>query len=101
MAAPILWAPGIFGLFLQDKNSMSIKFLVSGVWYLVFLGGGSVNFVFMGAGIFVILDYTMIKALAVINLFVFQYFSQEKKKAHTHKLFALVRVRLTLEHPAG
>ena len=33
MAAPILWAPGILGFFLQEKTPMPIKFLP--------LGGGS------------------------------------------------------------
>ena len=43
MAAPILWTPGKNAFFLQE-TSMSIKFLV--------LGGGSADFIFMGAGIF-------------------------------------------------
>ena len=40
MAVPILWAPGMFGFFLQGKTSMPIKFLV-------FFGGGGVFFVFL------------------------------------------------------
>ena len=46
MAAPILWAPGIFGLSLQEKNSMPMKFLVLAGGILGFRpgGGGSANF---------------------------------------------------------
>ena len=51
MAAPILWTPGENAFFCR-KTSMSIKFLVLGgggeFW---FGGGGSADFIFMGAGI--------------------------------------------------
>ena len=40
MAAPILWAPGIVGLFLLEKKSFFRR------------GGGSANFILMGVGIF-------------------------------------------------
>ena len=54
MAAPILWAPGIFGSFCWKKTPMPIRFLLLGGGVLGFLGrgGGSANFIFMGAGIF-------------------------------------------------
>ena len=46
MAAPILWAPGIFWLFLLEKpRAHKIPRLKGG-------GVGSANFIFMGAGIF-------------------------------------------------
>ena len=53
MGAPILWAPGIFAFFLQE-NLMSIKFLVlgGGGGILGWGRGGSADFIFMGAGIF-------------------------------------------------
>ena len=54
MAAPILWAPGIFWLFLLE-NPMPIKFLLlggEGVLGFFRRGGGSANFIFMGVGIF-------------------------------------------------
>ena len=52
MAAPILWTPGKMPSFCR-KTSMSIKILVlgGGDWGL---GGGSADFIFMGAGIFLI-----------------------------------------------
>ena len=54
MAAPILWAPGIFGSFCW-KTPMPIKFLLlggGGFWVFLEGGGGSANFIFMGVGIF-------------------------------------------------
>ena len=53
MAAPILWTPGKDALFLQEKP-MSIKFRVLGGVVFWVLGGGSADFIFMGAGIFLI-----------------------------------------------
>ena len=52
MGASILWTPGKNALFLQEKP-MSIKFLVLGGGGVV-LGfwGGSADFIFMGARIF-------------------------------------------------
>ena len=43
MAAPVLWAPGILGFFLQEKTPMPIKFLL--------LGGGSGLFLEGGVGV--------------------------------------------------
>ena len=69
IAAPILWAPGIFGSFCW-KAPMPIKYLLlakGGVGSgFVFErgggGGGSANFIFMGAGIFLnfVVDITEI-----------------------------------------
>ena len=53
MAAPILWAPGKCAL--SAGKPMSIKFLVlggRGVFLCFFFGGGSADFIFMGARIF-------------------------------------------------
>ena len=51
MAAPILWAPGIFGLFLQENPSAhKIPLWGGGGFFL--RGGGSANYIFMGVGIF-------------------------------------------------
>ena len=50
MAVPILWAPGISGLFLQEKNSMPIKFLAFRVFF--FGGGGKCQFYYYGRGDF-------------------------------------------------
>ena len=47
MAAPILWAPGKMRSFC--RKTMSIKFLLLGFF---FWGGGSADFIFMGARIF-------------------------------------------------
>ena len=53
MAAPFLWAPRISAFFLQEKTSMSIKFLIFGGGACIFgFGGGKCRFYFMGAGIF-------------------------------------------------
>ena len=52
MAAPILWAPGILWFFLL-KNPHAHKILLGGgFWVFLQGGGGSANFIFMGAGIF-------------------------------------------------
>ena len=54
MAAPSLWTPGKMRPFCR-KTSMSIKFLVLGggeFWVLRGGGGGSADFIFMGARIF-------------------------------------------------
>ena len=49
MAAPILWAPGIFGLILlETPHAHKIPRLGGGVLE----GGGCANFMFMGVGIF-------------------------------------------------
>ena len=53
MAAPILWTPGQNASVLQEK-AMSIKFLVLGGGILGLGGGGSADFIFMGARIFLI-----------------------------------------------
>ena len=55
MAAPILWAPGIFWLFLlENPHAHKIPPFRGGGGSWVFLegGGGSANFIFMGVGIF-------------------------------------------------
>ena len=57
MAAPIFWAPGIFGFFCWKTSiMMPIKFLVSrlrgGIVGFFWKGGGSANFIFMGVRIF-------------------------------------------------
>ena len=51
MGAPILWVPGKNALFLQEKP-MSIKFLVLGGGGELGFWGGSANFIFMGARLF-------------------------------------------------
>ena len=48
MGASILWTPGKMRSFCR-KNPMSIKFLVLGGGILGFGGGGSADFIFMGA----------------------------------------------------
>ena len=58
MAAPILWAPGIFWLF-RLENPQPIKFLLAGVGFLGFFrrgGDGIANFILMGAGKFLIFE---------------------------------------------
>ena len=53
MAAPILWAPGIFGFFLLDNpHAHKIPPFRGGFWVFLGGGGGSANFIFMGVGIF-------------------------------------------------
>ena len=53
MAAPILWAPGIFGLFLmKNPHAHKIPPFRGGVLCFLGGGGGSSNFIFMGVGIF-------------------------------------------------
>ena len=53
VAAPILWAPGISAFFLQENRHVHKN---SSFWGGIFLGfgggGGSADFIFMGAGIF-------------------------------------------------
>ena len=53
MAAPILWAPGIFGFFLHE-NLHAHEFLRFRWGISVLFGGGSADLIFMGAGIFLI-----------------------------------------------
>ena len=56
MAAPILWAPGIFRFFLLENPFMPIKFLALGGLVFVWRRrGGSANFIFTGARIFLTL----------------------------------------------
>ena len=54
MAAPILWAPGISWFFLlENPHAQKIPlFRAGGCWGFLEGGGGSANFIFMGAGIF-------------------------------------------------
>ena len=54
MAAPISWTPGKNASVLQ-KKTMSIKFLVLGGGFGFWGGGGSADFIFMGAQIFLML----------------------------------------------
>ena len=49
MAAPILWAPEIFGSFLQGKPTCPIKFLALGQFWGGG-GGGSANFILWAQG---------------------------------------------------
>ena len=52
MAAPILWAPGIFGLFLlENPDAHKIPPFRGGGSGFFGRGGGSANFISMGAGI--------------------------------------------------
>ena len=53
MAAPILWAPGIFWFFLLENPHAQKCPPFRGVcWVFLEEGGGSANFNFMGVGIF-------------------------------------------------
>ena len=55
MAAPILWAPGIFRFFLlENPHAHKISPFRGGRGVLGFVGrgGGSANFISMGVGIF-------------------------------------------------
>ena len=53
MAAPILWAPGILGLFLKENpHAHKIPPFRGGVVGFLEGGGGSADFIFMGVGIF-------------------------------------------------
>ena len=59
LGAPILWAPGIFAFFLQEiLHVHKIPCFRGGVFWFFFFGGGSADFIFMGAGIF--LTYAMV-----------------------------------------
>ena len=51
MASPILWAPGISAFFLQENLHVH-KIPRLGGGCFGFGGGGSADFIFMGAGIF-------------------------------------------------
>ena len=53
MAAPILWAPGIFWFFLlENPHAHKIPPFRGGCWGFLGRGGRSANFTFMGVGIF-------------------------------------------------
>ena len=52
MAAPILWTPGKKKNILSAGKPMSIKFCVLGGGFGGVWGGGSADFIFMGARIF-------------------------------------------------
>ena len=61
MAAPILWAPGIFWFFLlENPDAHEIPPFGGGGGVLRFFrrGGGSANLIFMGVGIFRCLQKT-------------------------------------------
>ena len=47
MAVPILWTPGKNAFFLQENHVRKIPPFMGGFW-----GGGSADFIFMGARIF-------------------------------------------------
>ena len=53
MGVPILWAPGIFAFFLQENLHVHKIPCFRGGGILGFVGGGSANCIFMGAGILV------------------------------------------------
>ena len=53
MAAPFLWAPGIYWFFLlENPRAHKIPPFRGGWWGFLEGGGGSANFIFMGVGIF-------------------------------------------------
>ena len=53
LAAPILWAPGIFWFFLlENPHAHKIPPFRGGVLGFLEGGGGSADFIFMGVGIF-------------------------------------------------
>ena len=55
MAAPILWAPGKIAFFLQENlHAHKIPCFRGGGYFGFFLGGGSADFIFMDARIFLI-----------------------------------------------
>ena len=69
MAAPILWAPGIFAFFLQENpHAHKIPPFRGGVVGFFGRGGGSVNFIFMGVGIFPSYGFNQLSGLARISL---------------------------------
>ena len=60
MAAPILWAPGIFWFFLlENTHAHKIPPFRGGVRGFLRRGGGSANFIFMGVGIFPSIAYPL------------------------------------------
>ena len=70
MAAPFLWAPGIFGLFLlENPHAHKIPPFRGGFWVFFSRGGGSANLIFMGAGIFPIKS----KCIFLQNYFLFEF----------------------------
>ena len=74
MAAPILWTPGK-GVLSAGKKPMSIKFLLLGGGYFgFFLGGGSADFIFMGARIFLIICWLKTQVLLGTAIKQFQKF---------------------------
>ena len=54
MAAPILWTPGKMRSFCRKNHVHKIRVLGGGVYFGFFGGGGSADFIFMGAQIFLI-----------------------------------------------
>ena len=53
MAAPILWTPGKIAFFLQENRHVhKIPRFRGGGYFGFWRGGGSADFIFMGAGIF-------------------------------------------------
>ena len=51
MGAPIIWAPGVFAFFLQENLHVH-KIPIFRGDFVFFFGGGSADFIFMGAGSF-------------------------------------------------
>ena len=93
MAAPILWAPCIFGVLSAGKTSMPIKFLLlGGGGFWVFLGGGvEVPILFSWAwGFFRRKASGAFLAVAALSLFKAFLFKESIVKAVTaHELLVL------------
>ena len=63
MAAPILWTPGKMRSFCRKTHVHKIpRFRGGGVFWVFGGGGGSADFIFMGAGIFL----TIVKVVCVM-----------------------------------
>ena len=68
MAAPILWAPGTIAFFLQEKtHAHKIPRFRGG--YFGFFGGGSADFIFMGARIFLKLGNASLFTKCLFTIF--------------------------------
>ena len=68
---PILWAPGIVPFFLQENLHVhKIPGLRGGGILGRFGGGGSADFIFMGAGIFLIISFVTITKIIPPEYFV-------------------------------
>ena len=97
MAAPILWAPGKMRSFCR-KTAMPVKFLVlggGGYFGLGVGGGGSADFIFMGAGIFSELCVFDQEALIVHMASI--YFPRVPVRGGTFKAQVVLRGATSLE----